>query len=84
MGKMKDWWSAWRAKKAEDYRKRVKRSREREAMRDVQPLVWNGKVWLAYCGLPILEAGSLKDELLKSVEEAQKNLAEYRISEGGL
>lgn len=84
MGKIKTWWSAWKQKRAEEYHKRVTRHRMQEAKRDIQPLVWNGKVWLAYCGTPILEADALKGDLLKGVEQAQMNVAEYMISEGGV
>lgn len=79
MEKITNWWKAWRAARKESFRERVRKHKEIEAKRDIQPLVWNGRVWLAYCGIPIVEAGALKQDLLKSVEESQKTLAEFNI-----
>lgn len=74
-----DWLTAWNARSRKDYRDRMLRQVEREAKRDIQPLVWNGKVWLAYCGTPIIQADRIKTDLLESVEQSQEALAEFRM-----
>lgn len=82
MGKIKAWWRAWNARSRKDYRNRMLRQVEREAKRDIQPLVWNGKVYLAYCGTPIIQADRIKTDLLESVQQSQEILAAYRAKGG--
>ncbi len=77
MERLKKWWKSWSDRSNEEYKSRVRKHSEREARRDVQPIVWNGKVWLSYCGIPIVEADDMKNGLLESVEEAQRTVAEY-------
>lgn len=81
MGRFTDWWSSWRAKRKDNYRMKVNLRKRKEAEESIQPLVWNSKVWITYCGLPIIEADELKTDLIESIETAQRNLAVFLMSE---
>ncbi len=81
MGKITAWLRSWSDRNRKDYNERLLRQVEREAKRDIQPLVWNGKVYLAYCGVPVIEADDLRADLLESIQQSQKILASYRTGE---
>jgi hypothetical protein len=81
MKKITAWFRAWNARSRKGYNDRLYRQIEREAKRDIQPLVWNGKVYLAYCGTPIILAERIKTDLLESVQQSQDILISYRTKE---
>ena len=78
MKKITDWFRSWNDKNKQDYNARMLRQVEHEAKHDIQPLVWNGNVYLAYCGTPIILADCLKTDLLESIQQSQEILINYR------
>ncbi len=77
MNNLISWWRSLYDRNSDEYRERVKRQSKNEAVYAIQPLVWNGKLYLAYCGVPIVKAEDLKDEMLVSVGKSQKTVADY-------
>lgn len=77
MKKLKIWWKTWIDKDSNEYFKRLENNYKREAENDVQPLIWNGKLYIAYQGIPLIEVSELKGELLDSVEQIQKTVCHY-------
>jgi hypothetical protein len=77
MCKLLSWWKSLNDRDSDEYRERVKIQAKDQSVYAVQPLVWNGKMYLAYCGVPIVKADDLKDDMLLSVGKAQKNVADY-------
>lgn len=66
---------------SDEYRERIKQQSKNESFHAIQPLVWNGKMYLAYCGVPIVRAEDLEDEMLVSVLKSQKTVADYTEEE---
>ncbi len=79
MKKITDWFRSWNDKTKKDYNDRMLRQVECEAKRDIQPLVWGGNVYLAYCGVPIILADRIKTDLLESVQQSQEIVSKFRL-----
>lgn len=77
MNKLKNWWKTWIDKSSDEYARRIEKNCKREAEDIVQPMVWNGKLYLSYQGVPLIEATEIKGEFLDSIELSQKTVSHY-------
>lgn len=68
----------WNARSKAEAESDNRATYDAKARADVQPMVWNGKMWLAVKGEPIVEVKDLNGDLLAIVENAQVNLSEFR------
>lgn len=81
MKKITNWFRSWNDKNKEEYNERVLRQAEKQASKDVQPMVWNGKTYLAYQGIPLVDVEDLKLSLVNGIEQAQKTLVSFITTE---
>lgn len=81
MKKLLNWFKSWSDKNKEEYNERVMHAADKQAKKDVQPIVWNGKTYLAYKGIPLVDVEDLRMPLVNGIEQAQKTLVLYITTE---
>ena len=62
---------------AENYAKNIRQEAIEQVNRDVQLREFEGKIWLCYKDIPIVEESQLKDTLCNTVAKARETVCSY-------
>ena len=62
---------------AENYAKNIREGAIEQVNRDVQLREFEGKIWLCYCNIPIVEQNQLRDTLCNTLASTREAVCRY-------